>query len=258
MAQRYFTTHQGVDPKLIREAQEKLDKAYKRLVGFECDQKGYEWFGSDPGHEALTAYGLMQFRDMQDIRTVDSSMIARTRDWLLNRRDGKGGFQRNQRALDSFGGAPEETTHAYITWALVEAGEGKQLDAEIAKLMRLARQSDDSYMLALSALVAHASGDSQGAEYFRNKLAQNQQTDGHVAGAKTSITRSGGMGLKMETTALAILAWLQGGNEQAGSIEKAMKYLTDNCTSGSFGSTQATILALRAIVAYDQAISSES
>ena len=27
--------------------------------------KGYEWFGANPAHEALTAYGLMEFRDME-------------------------------------------------------------------------------------------------------------------------------------------------------------------------------------------------
>ena len=31
----------------------------------------------------------------------------RTRDWLMERRDGKGGFQRNAKALDSFGRAPQ-------------------------------------------------------------------------------------------------------------------------------------------------------
>ena len=32
----------------------------------------------DPGHEALTAYGLMQFRDMQKVYEVDPAMIGRT------------------------------------------------------------------------------------------------------------------------------------------------------------------------------------
>lgn len=36
-----------------------LEEGYKRLLNFETSSKGYEWFGMAPGHEALTAYGLM-------------------------------------------------------------------------------------------------------------------------------------------------------------------------------------------------------
>ncbi len=41
-----------------------LEEGYRRLLNFETSSKGYEWFGMAPGHEALTAYGLMQFHDM--------------------------------------------------------------------------------------------------------------------------------------------------------------------------------------------------
>ncbi len=51
MAQKYFKTHQGIDPKLIQRSNDMLEKAYKRLTGYECKQGGYEWFGGDPGHE---------------------------------------------------------------------------------------------------------------------------------------------------------------------------------------------------------------
>ena len=73
MAQQYFLGHTGVDPKLIASAQEKLDAGYKRLVGFETSERGYEWFGENPGHEALTAYGLLHFSDMAKVRPVDQA-----------------------------------------------------------------------------------------------------------------------------------------------------------------------------------------
>src|SRR6202008_146495 len=101
MAQQYFLTHTGIDPSIIDKTRGLLEVSYKRLTGFESRTKGYEWFGADPGHEALTAYGLMQFTDMSRVRSVDKDMLDRTRAWLLSRRDGKGGFSRNARALDS-------------------------------------------------------------------------------------------------------------------------------------------------------------
>ena len=44
---------------------------------------------------------------MKKVFPVDSEMLERTTKWLLKRRDGKGGFERNSRALDAFGGAPK-------------------------------------------------------------------------------------------------------------------------------------------------------
>lgn len=102
MAQQYFLSHQGVSPEKIRKAAGLLEQGYEKLTGFESENNGYEWFGGDPGHEALTAYGLMQFHEMKEVMPVDRSMLERTEKWLLSRRDGNGGFLRNERALDSF------------------------------------------------------------------------------------------------------------------------------------------------------------
>src|SRR5256885_17186030 len=98
MAQQYFLTHTGVDPATIEKARNLLDVSYKKLIGFESRTKGYEWFGADPGHEALTAYGLLQFTDMSHVRAVDKDMLDRTRAWLLSRRDGNGGGVYGERA----------------------------------------------------------------------------------------------------------------------------------------------------------------
>lgn len=108
MAQQYFQSHSGVDPDLIARSARLLKEGYDRLVGFESDGGGFEWFGGSPGHEALTAYGALQFQEMAQVMDVDADMLQRTRKWLLDRRDGSGGFKRNPRALDSFGRASEE------------------------------------------------------------------------------------------------------------------------------------------------------
>jgi len=250
MAQQYFLTHTGVDPRLVDRARASLDKGYARLASFECKQKGYEWFGGDPGHEALTAYGLLEFSDMAQVRDVDGSMIQRTRSWLLARRDGKGGFERNARALDSFGRAPQETTNAYCVWALLEAGE-KGIEKEIEAVKKSALDTKDSYVAALGANVASLAKDADTAKKLMDKLVKAQTKEGDVAGAATSITSSGGEALQIETTSLAVLAWLRD-KAYAGSVEKAMKFIADNCKAGRFGSTQSTVLALRAIVTYDK------
>ena len=47
------------------EIKDNLEAGYKKLISFETSQKGYEWFGEAPGHEALSAYGIGQFVEMK-------------------------------------------------------------------------------------------------------------------------------------------------------------------------------------------------
>lgn len=249
MAMQYMKGHAGVDAALVAKAQGLLDQGYRKLVSFECKQKGYEWFGGDPGHESLTAYGLMEFLDMAEVMPVDPAMVARTRAWLLARRDGKGGFSRNPQALDSFGGAPEDVTNAYIVWALTQARE-KGIDQELAALKALAGKSEDPYILALAGSAMWNAGDPVAGESVLARLAKKQDKDGRVPGASTSITRSGGEGLDIETTSLAALGWMRF-PARAANAEKAIRWIAERCKAGRFGSTQSTILALKAIVSYD-------
>src|SRR5262249_25536814 len=96
----YLNSTYAAHPALIQKTQGVLDHGYKLLTGYETPEKGYEWFGKSPGHEALTAYGLMEFADMAKVYDVDHKMVERTADWLMSRRDHQGGFQRSAAAID--------------------------------------------------------------------------------------------------------------------------------------------------------------
>jgi hypothetical protein len=250
MAQQYFLGHTGVDAALIQRNRELLDKGYSRLTGFECKAKGYEWFGEDPGHETLTAYGLMEFTDMSAVRQVDAEMLARTRDWLLKTRDGKGGFTRGRRALHTWV-EDRDCSNAYILWCLLECGQ-KDLAPEVQSLKEAALKSNNSYVLALAANVMALAGERDAAKSLMDKLLTKQTKEGWIDGATTSIVGSGGEALQIETTALTILAWLRD-PAYAGAVETSMRWLAEACKAGRFGSTQSTVLALRAVVAYDKA-----
>ncbi len=101
----------------------KLKPAYEKLTSYKTSDNGYEWFGADPAHESLTAYGLLQFTDMLEVGDfVDAQMVEETKEYLMSRRNSNGGFDLNEKSLDTFGGAPEEVNYAYIVWALVLSG----------------------------------------------------------------------------------------------------------------------------------------
>ncbi len=250
MAQQYFLSHQGVDPSLIERSSQILETGYNRLIGFESPSGGFEWFGGDPGHDGLTAYGLMEFTDMAQVRYVDPAMLDRTRTWLLAQRDGQGGYQRKTHTLHTWLAEPE-LAFAYNTWALLEASIDADLAKEVAWVRDAAERTDNTYVAALAANVLAMGGDAEGANHMLDRLAGRQTEDGSLSGATTSVVGSGGEALQIETTALAVLAWLKN-PRYAPNVEKSIKYLAESCKAGRFGSTQSTVLALRAIVEYDR------
>ncbi|HEY1098223.1 MAG TPA: A-macroglobulin complement component, partial [Myxococcota bacterium] len=217
-------------------------------------EKGYEWFGGAPGHEALTAYGLLEFIDMKAVYgNVDDAMILRTGEWLKKRRDGKGGYSRNDRALDSFGGASPDVTNAYITWALSEA-RLPDIDTEVSAQERASTTVTDPYLLALATNTLFNAGRTSAAEAAARKLASLQDASGAWLKADHSITRSGGENLTTETTSLAVLALLKSSSKHPEETRKAVEWMMKNRGAyGEWGATQATVLALKAFVAYIEA-----
>ncbi len=251
MAQQYFLSHTGVDPKLVESSRKKLDTGYKMLVGFWCPDKGYEWFGENPGHEALTAFGLMHFSDMAQVREVDKTMVANTRAWLFKQKDGKGGFSRKRRALHTWI-EDKDCSNAYILWSLLETGQpASDLKPEIDSLKSAAASSPNSYVLALAANALYLSDNKPEAKKLMDKLAAKQKADGSIGDTKSSIVGSEGEALAVEGAALTTLAWMRE-PQYAGNVEKSVKFLADSCKAGRYGSTQSTVLALRAIVTYDK------
>jgi hypothetical protein len=260
MIMQYLKQHDVADAALVERSSRLMDSGYKKLTGYESPKKGFEWFGGDPGHEALTAYGLLQFADMKEVYgAVDAAMVARTAAWLKSRRDGNGGYLRDAKALDSFGRASPEVTDAYITWALATAGV-TGIDKEIEKSAKLAESTQDAYQLALATatLAQRPAGTapSRAALAAAAKLARMQAADGAWTNADHSITKSGGKNLAIETTSLAILALLKTDTKADGYLEPARKgiaWLQSNRGGfGQWGATQATVLALKAVTRFDE------
>lgn len=95
---------------------------------------------------------------------------------------------------------------------------------------------------------------------------------GSVPGGSASITCSGGTGLTVETTSLAVVAWLQArrvmspdhadaSSDRGRLLEAAslgVRWILKQNQGGRFGSTQATVLALKAITEFDAASASDT
>lgn len=243
-----------VDDSTRRRTVSLLRRGYRKLTSYECSTLGYEWFGNDPGHEALSAFGLMQFSEMSSFIDVDTEMLDRTRKWLLSRRDGQGGFKRNPRHLHAWS-VQQDVVNAYLLWALSNADRAskdaerteRELARELDRLQNVADDSDDPYLIALSAIALGNAGRDAARTNLLDRLQELQKADGSLEG-QTTITQSGGISKTVETTALAVLAWSTS-PEHRTAATSATDWLTDNRRGGGFGSTQATVLALKAMIA---------
>lgn len=254
MVMQYLQANDVAAPELVARTKGMLERGYDKLVSYESDSEGYEWFGRAPAHEALTAYGLLEFADMKAVfGDVDPAMVARTASWLKGRRDGKGGFQRDSKALDSFGRAAPEVTNAYIVYSLAEAGMIGGFEAELAVQKQAADSVSDPYRLALAANALLAAGETAVGRAAAKRLAAMQSKEGHFPGADHSITRSGGVNLDIETTALAVMALMDAGGHDA-AVRAGVAWLNDHRGGyGQWGATQATVLALKAMTEYTTA-----
>ena len=239
------------NPALVSNAEVLLEKGYKLLTSFETKEKGYEWFGGSPAHEALTAYGLLQFKEIQKVAGyVDQGMVDRTANWLLSRRDGKGGFLKSAQALDNFGRANDDITNAYIVYSLAEAGF-QQLELEVKKTTEVALLKKDPYLLALAANTLWLLKQNEKAREVTAVLMQSQAENGSWTGLTHSITYSQGEALSVETTGFALLALIRSDEPNKSKIDKGVAFLIKQRNGGGgFGNSQATVVALKALTAY--------
>jgi hypothetical protein len=163
---------------MIVDIEGKLKRGYDKLVSFKTKEKGYEWFGDSPAHEGLSAYGLMQFTEMSQVTGfVDNNMVNDLKEWLVSRRDGKGLFKTDDKALDSFGRAPDNVTAAYIVWTLTESGV-TDVTTEITNLKALAdsqisRGAVDAYFCGLLACSLYNLNRTEEARVYADAIIKN-------------------------------------------------------------------------------------
>lgn len=248
LALNYLRETNTSNPELEKQARSYLDIGYGRLTGYESKGGGFDWWGRDPAHEALTAYGLMQFIDMKSVYPVDEKLIDRTTKWLMERRDGKGSWNKNPNCLHSW--ATSEITDAYIVWAMTEAGLSDNVQKELDKSYKDAVKSEDPYLMGLVVNALYNAKDKRADELMR-ELSKTQKKDGSFVGLTASVVNSRGNALKVETTSLAALAMMKtkGYSKQ---LAEAVSTLQGSKGYYGYGSTQGTVLALKAILGYTQ------
>ena len=159
--------------------------------------------------------------------------------------------------MDTFGRASQDITDAYLVWVLTtQQGFGyDDLKDEFQNLQRVSESTRDPYFLALYSGALYNVGKGSEAQEISHRVAENQNKEtGAVEGAESSITSSRGNSLLLETTSLAVINWLnQGPSVFTEQIDLGIGFLLQSIKDGGrFGSTQSTVLSLKALVRYSQ------
>ena len=249
LALRFMKSRGGGDPSAMRRTRGYLDAGIRKLTSYEAPGGGFEWYGRDPGHEVLTGLALAQLTETRRVhRGVSQELLDRTGAWLRSRTDTSGRYYRSDGYASRYGSVSQDLAAAWITWSLVTSGVGAE-DVALQRQRKLASKADDPYQLALAAMTLLAlSGDEAAGRQAAGRLASLQQEDGSWMADET-ITRSGGTTRRVESTGLALQALLQAGGHTA-AVERGIGWLQDNRRGSTWGSTQATTMALGALAAW--------
>lgn len=253
----YMKTTGKITPELRMKAEGFINAGYQRLVSFEVDGGGFEWFGKAPAHRILTAYGLMEFYDMSKVCEVDPAIIARTQQWLAKGQEKDGSWRPSQEgiregAINRFTDDVLRTT-AYITWALASTEyNGPEVRKGVDYIRNHLDAMKDAYTRALvaNALAVIAPEDKTTLETLKTLHDMRTEEGDMVYWKADSETPTYGSGkaAEIEVTALATQAFIRCGRE-LGTVSKAISYLVKNKDAmGTWQSTQATIQALRAML----------
>ncbi len=260
LALDYLRRTQQNRPEIEKMAQQYIHLGYQRLLSFEVKGGGFDWFGRAPANRTLTAYGLMEFEDMNRVHAIDPDVIKRTRAWLLDQRNKDGSWSAEGHvphdAMEATADEPTLAATAYIAGAVFAdpktPDEGGRTRAYL--LSFLPEEIKSPYTLALVASALRRL-DAPAAKKYLDRLERLKTTENQgqfvlwtqPRDARTMFHGSG-RGGNVETTALAVLA-LQGDAEYSATVNAALAWLVSQKDArGTWYSTQATVLSLKALL----------
>jgi hypothetical protein len=265
LALAYMKRTKKLTPETHAKAEGYIANGYQRLLTFEVPGGGFSWFGQAPANKILTAYGLMEFSDMAKVSDVDPRLIERTSEWLARQQQPDGSWKPdtdfiNEGATNRYNSDVLRIT-AYIAWSLANTGyQGSAIEKARHFVESHSDSKPDSYTLAIIANFAADYGkDREFTNHSMQNLIEARSDNGDEISwdAQETGVYSTGQSAAIETTGLAAQALLKWG-QASETVRKALNFISSKKqASGNWGTTQATIMALRALVLATQLSASD-
>ena len=247
-------------------AEEYINLGYQRLTTFEVQSSGgFSLFGEAPADRMLTAYGLQEFSDMSRVHHGGPGPDAPRRRLADRRSRPRDGSWENDRGLvhentwSSLGNDRLPVT-AYITWSLIDAGFGDEAATPEGPGLP-AREPITGPGCLRGGAAGQRAGRRRPGQAAKSsappprpcstawpawRSATGKRSSGRAAWPPSWAARA--RPAAIETTALAAYALLRAGCHPE-LANAALAYLIGQKDSyGTWYSTQATVLSLKALI----------
>ncbi len=255
---KYLRDNKLSNPELEKKALDYISKGYQKLLTYEVEgtKGGYSLYGNSPAEPVITAFGLMELNELSEVYDVDKNVLKNMQDYLFSVQRVNGSFSYNSTYIGGASNTNEIAMNAYIIWALSEVcPDSPKLEASIDYLDKKLEDVTDSYTLALIANVYANVGEKDKAKEVIDEINEKITINDDGAWINSTIrdyygTR--GRYQNIQATALTSMALTKLNMNNKNNDNLISYLLKSKSTSGTWGTTQSTILALKAINDYNQ------
>lgn len=223
-----------------------MKKGFEKMLSYKNRDGGFSYFSNSESDVALSAFALLEFRDLKKYVNVDTKLIQNLSSFILSKKNSNGLFEvRNSYEMKASYSEYSWSRNMYVLYALSKIGFKSELLQNYDYSLKRVLATKNSYQLAL---MANTAKNLEKNEDYNNLITiLNEQYAAKSIKAKTTFTGSEGISANAETLSLYMMALQK--NETVNQLkiaEVADELINYNGYYG-FGSTQATALALETL-----------
>lgn len=242
-------------------AEQYIALGYQKILTFERPGGGFDWWGTDSPLVWLTAYGVQQLTATAKVHSIDTGVVDRACQFLCKNQSEEGTWDvagKTHGERISYLPNAKLALTAYVAWSLAEAQrEPAAVEKALSYLRKNRHQArGDCYILSIMAnAFAFGKSDDPLLADILNELHSLKKESQNLVWWEYSgqtATCASGSSADIETTAMVLYAMIQA-RYSATVMRNAFQYLiAKRAPGGTWGSTQSTILSLKALVASAQ------
>lgn len=253
---KYLKNNNLNNETIEKKALEYISTGYQKLLTYEVsgEKGGYSLYGNSPAEPVITAFGLMEFNELKEVYNIDENVIKNMTEYLFKEQKSDGTFNYKSTYIGSAETTDKYAMNAYIAWALSEVcPEDVRLEKSIKYFEKNIDKIADNYTLALIANIFANTDNKDDAKDIINELTNKLNISDNSVYLSSSICDYYGTTGKyqnVQTSSLLSIA-LSKLNTDNKNNNLLVNYLVNSKKpSGTWGTTQSTILALKAINDY--------
>ncbi|PIF46564.1 TonB-dependent SusC/RagA subfamily outer membrane receptor [Chryseobacterium sp. 52] len=223
-----------------------MKKGYQKMLNYKNRDGGFGYFNTSESDAAVSAFALLEFRDLKKYVNIDPKIIQNLTSFILSKKNQNGIFEvRKNYEMKSPFSEHAWSRNMYVIYALSKIGLKDQLEEPYQVALNKALVTKDSYQMALMANASAYLGKNK--EYQDLMMLLNKQYKDKNEQTEITFTGSKGISASAETLSLYVMALQKDEKQNQLKIAEAADQLINYNGYYGFGSTQATTLALEAL-----------